>query len=196
MAPRATSTTRSSRSAARRRPRRPARRTASAWSTPGNFIAEAEVDPFDTARVRIGISPNTFAWTLEPGEAFTTPGGDPGLLRVRPRGDERRAPPPLPRAAGPRALARPAAARPDQQLGGDVLRLRRGEAAPDRRGGARPRRRAVRPRRRLVRGTRRRHDVARRLVRRSAQAARTGSPASPRRSRRWASGSGSGSSRR
>jgi Alpha-galactosidase len=39
----------------------------------GNFIAEAEVDPFDTTRVRIGISPNTFAWTLEPGESFTTP---------------------------------------------------------------------------------------------------------------------------
>jgi len=39
----------------------------------GNFIAEAEVDPFDTARVRIGISPNTFAWTLEPGATFATP---------------------------------------------------------------------------------------------------------------------------
>ena len=39
----------------------------------GNFIAEAEVDPFDTTRVRIGISPNTFEWKLEPGEAFTTP---------------------------------------------------------------------------------------------------------------------------
>ena len=39
----------------------------------GNFIAEAEVDPFDTTRVRIGISPATFAWTLAPGEAFTTP---------------------------------------------------------------------------------------------------------------------------
>ena len=39
----------------------------------GNFVAEAEVDPFDTTRVRIGISANTFTWTLEPGEAFTTP---------------------------------------------------------------------------------------------------------------------------
>ncbi|HEX7472174.1 MAG TPA: glycoside hydrolase family 36 N-terminal domain-containing protein, partial [Candidatus Limnocylindrales bacterium] len=39
----------------------------------GNFIAEAEVDPFETTRVRIGISPNTFAWTLEPGAEFTTP---------------------------------------------------------------------------------------------------------------------------
>ena len=39
----------------------------------GNFVAEAEVDQFDTTRVRIGISPNTFAWTLEPGDAFTTP---------------------------------------------------------------------------------------------------------------------------
>ena len=39
----------------------------------GNFIAEAEVDPFETTRVRIGISPNTFAWRLEPGESFVTP---------------------------------------------------------------------------------------------------------------------------
>ncbi len=47
----------------------------------GNFIAEAEVDPFDTTRVRIGISPNTFSWTLEPGAAFATPGGDRRPLR-------------------------------------------------------------------------------------------------------------------
>jgi alpha-galactosidase len=39
----------------------------------GNFIAEAEVDPFDTTRVRIGISPHTFSWTLEPGAQFGTP---------------------------------------------------------------------------------------------------------------------------
>jgi len=39
----------------------------------GNFIAEAEVDPFDTTRVRIGISPDTFTWTLEPGDAFQAP---------------------------------------------------------------------------------------------------------------------------
>jgi alpha-galactosidase len=39
----------------------------------GNFLAEAEVDPFGTTRTRIGIEPETFAWRLEPGEAFTTP---------------------------------------------------------------------------------------------------------------------------
>ena len=39
----------------------------------GNFIAEAEVDPLSTTRIRIGISPNTFTWTLEPGGAFATP---------------------------------------------------------------------------------------------------------------------------
>jgi alpha-galactosidase len=39
----------------------------------GNFLAEAEVDPFQTARVRIGINPEGFAWTLEPGEEFATP---------------------------------------------------------------------------------------------------------------------------
>ena len=39
----------------------------------GNFLAEAEVDAFDTTRVRLGISPNTFTWTLEPGDSFATP---------------------------------------------------------------------------------------------------------------------------
>lgn len=39
----------------------------------GNFLAEVEVDPFGTARVRVGIEPETFAWALEPGAAFTTP---------------------------------------------------------------------------------------------------------------------------
>ena len=33
----------------------------------GNFLAEAEVDPFDTTRVRLGISPNTFTWTPRAG---------------------------------------------------------------------------------------------------------------------------------
>ena len=28
---------------------------------------------FETARVRLGISPTTFSWTLEPGEVFATP---------------------------------------------------------------------------------------------------------------------------
>ncbi len=39
----------------------------------GNFLAEAEVDPFLTARLRIGIHPEAFSWRLEPGAAFTTP---------------------------------------------------------------------------------------------------------------------------
>ncbi len=39
----------------------------------GNFLAEAEVDPYDTTRVRLGISPNSFTWTLEPGRDFATP---------------------------------------------------------------------------------------------------------------------------
>ena len=39
----------------------------------GNFLAEAEVDAYDTTRVRIGISPNTFSWTLEPGAASRRP---------------------------------------------------------------------------------------------------------------------------
>jgi alpha-galactosidase len=39
----------------------------------GNVLAEAEVDPFRTTRLRIGIHPDGFAWRLEPGGAFTTP---------------------------------------------------------------------------------------------------------------------------
>ncbi|MEI7742720.1 MAG: alpha-galactosidase [Chloroflexota bacterium] len=42
-----------------------------AWS--GNFLAEAEVEPFGTARVRIGENPETFAWRLEHDGVFTTP---------------------------------------------------------------------------------------------------------------------------
>jgi alpha-galactosidase len=39
----------------------------------GNFLAEAEVEPYGTARVRIGIDPETFAWTLQRGAEFATP---------------------------------------------------------------------------------------------------------------------------
>ncbi len=39
----------------------------------GNFLAEAEVDPFGTTRVRLGIEPDTFGWRLEPGASFGTP---------------------------------------------------------------------------------------------------------------------------
>ena len=39
----------------------------------GNFLAEAEVDPYGTARVRLGINPEGFSWRLEPGAAFATP---------------------------------------------------------------------------------------------------------------------------
>jgi len=39
----------------------------------GNFIAEAEVEPFGTARLRAGINPNGFSWVLEPGGEFATP---------------------------------------------------------------------------------------------------------------------------
>lgn len=39
----------------------------------GNFLAEAEVDAYGSTRLRIGIGPETFSWTLEPGGSFTTP---------------------------------------------------------------------------------------------------------------------------
>lgn len=39
----------------------------------GNFLAEAQVEPYGTTRLRLGIEPSTFAWRLEPGQSFTTP---------------------------------------------------------------------------------------------------------------------------
>jgi alpha-galactosidase len=39
----------------------------------GNFLAEAEVDPYGTTRIRLGIEPDTFAWRLDPDASFTTP---------------------------------------------------------------------------------------------------------------------------
>jgi alpha-galactosidase len=38
-----------------------------------NFLAEAEVEPFGTTRIRLGIEPETFGWRLEPGARFDTP---------------------------------------------------------------------------------------------------------------------------
>jgi alpha-galactosidase len=39
----------------------------------GNFLAEAEVGLYGTTRARLGINPEGFAWTLEPGADFSTP---------------------------------------------------------------------------------------------------------------------------
>ncbi len=39
----------------------------------GNFLAEAESGPRGSTRVRIGLHPDGFAWTLDPGASFTTP---------------------------------------------------------------------------------------------------------------------------
>jgi alpha-galactosidase len=39
----------------------------------GNFLAEVEAEPFGTARIRIGMDPETFGWTLDPGGEFATP---------------------------------------------------------------------------------------------------------------------------
>ena len=113
---------------------RPARPTASASST----RATSSPRPRSTRSTRPGSGSGSARTRspgrLEPGAAFATPGGGPRLLGRRARGDERRAPRPLPRAPGARLVARPAAAGPHQQLGGDLLRLRRGEAARDRDG--------------------------------------------------------------
>jgi alpha-galactosidase len=39
----------------------------------GNFLAEVEVDQYSNPRVRIGIHPDGFAWTLSPGESLQLP---------------------------------------------------------------------------------------------------------------------------
>lgn len=39
----------------------------------GNFLAQAEVDQYETTRVSLGISPFDFTWLLEENQAFQTP---------------------------------------------------------------------------------------------------------------------------
>ncbi|MGN0293902.1 MAG: alpha-galactosidase [Lachnospiraceae bacterium] len=39
----------------------------------GNFLAQAEVNQFDSVRMTMGIHPEGFTWKLEPGEQFTAP---------------------------------------------------------------------------------------------------------------------------
>lgn len=39
----------------------------------GNFVAQAEVDPYGTTRVVMGINSFDFSWLLEPGQSFQTP---------------------------------------------------------------------------------------------------------------------------
>lgn len=39
----------------------------------GNFLAQVDVDTYDTSRVSIGINPDCFEWKLKPGERFQTP---------------------------------------------------------------------------------------------------------------------------
>ena len=39
----------------------------------GNFLAQAELDQFNKARVVMGIHPDGFSWQLNPGESFQTP---------------------------------------------------------------------------------------------------------------------------
>lgn len=39
----------------------------------GNFLASVEVDTYDVTRIRMGIHPDTFQWTLNKEESFQTP---------------------------------------------------------------------------------------------------------------------------
>jgi len=39
----------------------------------GHFLAQVEVDQYETTRVSVGINPFDFTWLLQPGESFQTP---------------------------------------------------------------------------------------------------------------------------
>ena len=82
-------------------------------------------------------SPRRSPGASSPGESFTTPGGGRRLLGRRPRRPVRRVPRPA-SGSGWRAATWRDRPRPDphQQLGGDLLRLRRRQARRDRRVGA------------------------------------------------------------
>ena len=129
----------------------------------GNFLAEVDVEPFGTARLRIGINPEAFSWRLAPGETFRTPeavlawsdrgmGGVSealhGLFRTR-----------LARGMW-RDADRPVLLNSWEGTHFDFDHERLVAMARQARG---PRHRAVRSRRRLVRGARRRHARAGRL---------------------------------
>lgn len=49
----------------------------------GNFLAQTEVDNYDTARVLMGIHPNGFKWTLGKGESFPDTGDGNGIFGSR-----------------------------------------------------------------------------------------------------------------
>ena len=105
----------------------------------GNFLAQAEVDPFGTvAAAHRASTRGRSAGASSPASPSRSPEAvlawtDEGLGGLSDAFHR-----PLPRAARPRDVARPPPADPPQQLGGDVLRLRRGPAR-----GARDRPRAT-----------------------------------------------------
>ena len=193
----ATSTTRSSSSAARRRPRTAGEAYGFSLVYSGNFLAEAEVDAAVDDPGPARDRPGGVRLAPRAGRGVRAARGRPGLLRrTGLGGPERRLSRPVPRAAGPRYLARPAATGAHQQLGGHVLRLRRAEAARDGR-----RRRATSGSScssSTTAGSERATTTRPRSATGSSTGAScpTGSTGSPARSRRSGCGSGCGSSPR
>ena len=87
----------------------------------GNFLAQADVDPYHVTRVTMGIHPQNFSWTLRPGETFATPEAvmvysDRGL-----NGMSQAFHTLYPQPAGPGRLARCGPACPGQQLGSHLF---------------------------------------------------------------------------
>ena len=143
-------------------------------------------------------APTPSAGTLEPGDAFVDPRGDPRLLGRGARRHERRAPPALSRPARARGPGATGRGRSSSTTG----RRPTSTSTPTKLRRDRDRRRATSAIELFVLDdgwfgrARRRHDLARRLVRRPAQAAGRARRRSPRRSRRSACASGCGSSPR
>ena len=121
----------------------------------GNFLAEAEVDAFDTTRVRIGIQPDTFAWPLEPGGPSRRPRrSSPGRTTVSVASATRSTASFASGSPAVRGATRPGPSSSTTGKRPTSTSTTTGSSRwPARR---RPRRRAVRPRRRLVRPPRRR----------------------------------------
>ena len=84
-APRATSTTRSSRSAAPTTDEAHGEAYGFSLVYSGNFLAEAEVEPYGTTRVRLGIEPEHVRLAPRAGRVVRDARGDRRLLGRRPR---------------------------------------------------------------------------------------------------------------
>ena len=72
----------------------------------GNFLAQADVDPYHVTRVTMGIHPQNFSWTLRPRRDLCHARSRDGLQRPGAQRHVTGFPHPVPQPAGPGRLAR------------------------------------------------------------------------------------------